>query len=133
MVTAFCLSPPVQYQRLRRSNSLSGTPIRTPTRLYARTPERLTPLHHCTTMEVMRLTVNLESDLYALAKSLAKAEDCSISVAVNRLLRRSLSGAARGATKTSLRTAKRNGFVISRGKRPVTADTVRQIEEDDET
>jgi len=84
-------------------------------------------------MEVMRLTVNLESDLYALAKSLAKAKNCSISVAVNRLLRRSLSGAARGATKTSLRTAKRNGFVISRGKRPVTADTVRQIEEDDET
>ena len=85
-------------------------------------------------MSGMRLTVNLESDLYALAKSLAKAEDCSISVAVNRLLRRSLRGAATGATKSSPRTGKRNGFVISRGKRPITADTVRQIEaEEDET
>ena len=81
----------------------------------------------------MRLTVNLESDLYALAKSLAKAEDCSISVAVNRLLRRSLPSAGKSAPKGSVRVAKRNGFVISRGKRPITADTVRQIEaEDDE-
>lgn len=30
----------------------------------------------------MRLTVNLEPDLYALAKSLAKSEDCTISAAV---------------------------------------------------
>ena len=42
----------------------------------------------------MRLTINLEPDLYAVAVSLAKAEDCSISAAVNRLLRRSLPGSA---------------------------------------
>ena len=74
----------------------------------------------------MRLTVNLEPDLYAVAKSLAKADDCSISDAVNHLLRRSLSGntkAVKGA-----RTVKRNGFVISHGRRPITADTVRQID-----
>ena len=82
----------------------------------------------------MRLTVNLEPDLYAVAKSLARAEDCTISAAVNRLLRRSLPGSAKDGGRRSVQPAKRSGFVISRGKRPITADTVRQIEaEDDET
>lgn len=36
----------------------------------------------------MRLTVRLDDDLYALAKAVSKAEDCSISAAVNLLLRR---------------------------------------------
>ena len=93
----------------------------------------LTPLHQCTTLETMRLTVNLEPDLYSVAKSLAKAEDCSISTAVNRLLRRSLPGAAKEVSRRSVRPSKRNRFVISRGKKPITADTVRRIEvEDDE-
>ena len=93
----------------------------------------LTPMHHCTRMERMRLTVNLEPDLYALAKSLAKAEDCNISAAVNRLLRRSLPGLSNNEARRSVRSAKRNLLVISRGKHPVTADTVRQIDaEDDE-
>ena len=38
----------------------------------------------------MRLTISLEDDLYAIARSLARTEDCSISVAVNKLLRRGL-------------------------------------------
>jgi hypothetical protein len=81
----------------------------------------------------MRLTVNLESDLYALAKSLAKAEDCTVSAAVNRLLRRSLPGGAQQGRQPSGRLAKRNGFAISRGRKPITADMVRQAEaEDDE-
>ena len=80
----------------------------------------------------MRLTVNLEPDLYALAKSLAKAEDCTISAAVNRLLRRSLPGGTKESSRRSP-SPKRNGFVISSGRQPITADTVRQIEvEDDE-
>jgi len=80
----------------------------------------------------MRLTVNLEPDLYALAKSLAKAEDCTISAAVNRLLRRSLPGATKGSSRRSP-PPKRHGFVISSGLQPITADTVREIEvEDDE-
>jgi hypothetical protein len=80
----------------------------------------------------MRLTVNLEPDLYAVAKSLATAEDCTISAAVNRLLRRVLMDEkTRGARGT--KSAKRSGLVISRGRRPITADLVRQIEaEDDE-
>jgi hypothetical protein len=85
-------------------------------------------MHHCTKMTGMRLTVNLEPDLYALAKSLAKAEDCTISAAVNRLLRRSLSGKPSRDGRQSGRPAKRNGFVISRGRRPISADTVRTIE-----
>ena len=72
--------------------------------------------------------MNLESDLYALAKSLAKAEDCTVSAAVNRLLRRSLPGAAKQGLQPSERLAKRNGFAISRGRKPITADTVRQAE-----
>ena len=67
----------------------------------------------------MRLTVDLEPDLYALAVSLAEAEACSISAAVNRLLRRSLVGGTdRGGSR------RRNGFVVSRGREPVTAETV---------
>ena len=87
------------------------------------------PLHQ--TMS-MRLTVNLDSDLYALAKSLAKAEDCTISAAVNRLLSRAFLKGSHGSGGAR-RPAKRNGFVVSRGKKPITADTVRQAEaEDDE-
>lgn len=77
----------------------------------------------------MRLTVNLDTDLYALAVSLAKAEDCSISAAVNRLLRRSLPGAsAHGPTRK-----RRNGFLISRGYEPITADDVARIEDEDDS
>ena len=92
----------------------------------------MTPLHHCTTIVNMRLTVNLETDLYALAKSLAKAEDCTISAAVNRLLRRSLPGGGKHPSRRSAQPAKRNGFVISRGRQPVTADTVRLVEAEDD-
>ena len=81
----------------------------------------------------MRLTVNLDTDLYALAKSLAKAEDCSISAAVNRLLARAFRIQPPRSGRGHARAAKRNGFVITRGKRPVTADTVRAAEAEDDT
>ena len=45
------------------------------------------PLHQKTRHE---MTVNLEPDVYAVAVSFAKAEDCSTSAAVNRLMRRGL-------------------------------------------
>lgn len=38
----------------------------------------------------MRLTINLDGDLYAVAKSLARESDSSLSAAVNLLLRRAL-------------------------------------------
>ena len=83
------------------------------------------PVHHTFRM---RLTVNLEPDLYALAVSLAKAEDCSISVAVNRLLRRSLADEARPGA----RPRRRNDFLVSKGREPVTADTVARTEAGDD-
>ena len=76
----------------------------------------------------MRLTVNLDADLYAIAVSLADAEDCSISAAVNRLLRRSLPGGAdRGAPPR-----RRNRLAISRGREPVPADIVARVEAEDD-
>ena len=72
--------------------------------------------------------MNLEPELYSIAKSLAKAEDCSISAAVNRLLKRSLLDAEKG--QRSRRAQKRNGFIVSRGKRPITADVVRKTDEE---
>ena len=76
----------------------------------------------------MRLTVNLDSDLYALAVSLAKAENCSISAAVNRLLRRALPG----GSDRSAPQRRRNHFAISRGREPVTADIVARVEAEDD-
>jgi hypothetical protein len=76
----------------------------------------------------MRLTVNLEPELYSIAKSLAKAEDCSISAAVNQLLKRSLMDA--GKSQRSRRVLKRNGLIVSRGKRAITADVVHKIDEE---
>ena len=79
----------------------------------------------------MRLTVNLDEDLYAIARSLAQAEGCTVSAAVNRLVRRSFEDA--GARRpTSKRGTKRNGFVVSRGGVPITADVVRRVESEDD-
>ena len=80
----------------------------------------------------MRLTINLEPDLYAVAVSLAKAEDCSISVAVNRLVRRSLPGAEPRRKGSSRGMKRRNGLLVSRGKEVITAETVQEIEAEDD-
>ena len=77
----------------------------------------------------MRLSVNLEPDLYALAKSLAKAEDCSISTAVNTLIRRSLSASQ---PKGRASGGRRNHILVSPGQEPVTADLVREVEAGDD-
>jgi len=80
----------------------------------------------------MRLTVNLEPDLYAIAVSFAKAEDCSISAAVNRLLRRGLPGVAHRDTPSIGRTKRRNGILVSMGGPPITAETILRMEEEDD-
>ena len=92
----------------------------------------LTPCHHYTTMKSMRLTINLEPDLYAVAVSLAKAEDCSISAAVNRLVRRSLPGAQFGEGKPAHAVERRNGLLVCDGREVVTAETVQRIEDEDD-
>jgi hypothetical protein len=80
----------------------------------------------------MRLTINLEPELYAVAVSLAKAEDCSISAAVNRLVRRALPGAAPGRSGDAGRVRRRNGLLVCRGKQVTTAETVQKIEAEDD-
>lgn len=80
----------------------------------------------------MRLTVNLESDLYALAKSLSKAEDCTLSAAVNRLLRRSIPGRRNQPAGDNAKPVIRNGFTVSRGALPITPELVRQMETEDD-
>ena len=81
----------------------------------------------------MRLTVNLEPDLYAVAVSLARAEDCSISAAVNQLLRRGLPGGDPWQPQSGESVSRRNGILVSKGREVVTAETVRRAEaEDDE-
>ena len=80
----------------------------------------------------MRLTVNLEPDIYAVAVSHAKAEDCSISAAVNRLLRRGLAGAGERLEPSAGRTKRRNGILVSVGGPPITAETIGRIEEEDD-
>ena len=80
----------------------------------------------------MRLTVNLEPDLYAIAVSLAKAEDCSISAAVNQLLRRVLPGGDARLPPSEALVTGRNGILVSRGREVVTAETVRRAEAEDD-
>lgn len=91
--------------------------------------DTIAPLHHTTGM---RLTINLEPELYAVAVSLAKAEDCSISAAVNRLVRRALPGAEPGARGDARRRKRRNGLLVCRGKEVITAETVQRIEAEDD-
>ena len=80
----------------------------------------------------MRLTINLEPDLYAVAVSLSKAEDCSISAAVNQLLRRALPGAPSSAGRPFSSMVRRNGLLVCDGREVVTAETVQQIEDEND-
>lgn len=80
----------------------------------------------------MRLTINLEPDLYAAAVSLAKAEGCSVSTAVNRLVRRALPGAEPGGSDDARRMKRRNGLLVCSGRELVTAETVQKIEAEDD-
>lgn len=70
----------------------------------------------------MRLSVNLDEDLYNAARTLARAEDISISEAINRLLRRALEQPA------TLQKSRR-GFPVLRGSRPFGPDEVAASED----
>lgn len=87
------------------------------------------PLHHTARM---RLTINLEPELYAVAVSLAKAEDCSISAAVNRLVRRALPGAEPREGGVASGMKRRNGLLVCRAKEVITAETIQKIEDEDD-
>ncbi len=82
------------------------------------------PLHH---NKPMRLSVNLEPDLYAVAKSLAKADDVSLNALINQKLRDALFGQTQ-PTQTHLK----NGLLVSSSKVRVTREMVMQALEEDE-
>ena len=69
----------------------------------------------------MRLTVNLDDDLYGVARSLSRAEDISISEALNRLLRRALQPPARPRRDKS-------GLPTSASKRTFGPDDVADVD-----
>ncbi|MBM3859546.1 MAG: hypothetical protein FJ395_07850 [Verrucomicrobia bacterium] len=73
----------------------------------------------------MKLTLDLESDLYATAKSLARKLNCSVSAAVHELLRRSLRPAPVVPPKTARRS---NGLPIVHGRRAFGSEDVYRIE-----
>ncbi len=75
----------------------------------------------------MRLSVNLEPDLYALAKSLAKADDISLNSLINQKLRDSFFGQTLPSP-----THEKNGLLVSNSKHRVTRAMVLQALEADE-
>ena len=75
----------------------------------------------------MRLSVNLEPDLYALAKSLAKADDVSLNSLINQKLRDSFFGTANPSV-----TYEKNGLLVSSSKQRVTRAMILEALEADE-
>lgn len=76
----------------------------------------------------MRLTINLDDDLYAVARSLAQTRDVSISVAVNTLLRRAVEPGL-GPIPAPV-AADAGGWPVVRGKRVVTAEDVKALDDE---
>lgn len=74
----------------------------------------------------MRLSVNLEEPYYRAAKALAKAEDCSLSAAVNRLVR---AGFERLDQRRAPSPRAGMPFPVSRGARPITSEMVDNIDQ----
>ena len=71
----------------------------------------------------MRMTVNLDEDLYLIAKGLSKEQDITISKAVNHLLRRSLEPVPSTAVDSL-------ELPIVKGRKPITSEDVYQAEEE---
>lgn len=83
----------------------------------------------------MRLTINLDDDLYAMARSHAVAEKTSISKAVSDLLRRkaTIPNAPQPSTKNELSYFDPVlGIQVSRGGHPFTSQDVQDLIDDDD-
>ena len=79
----------------------------------------------------MRLTINLDDDLYAMARSHAIATKTSISKAVGDLLRRR-THAATAFSAASPGTHPLSGFPVSQSEgRPITREDIRRAMDDD--
>ncbi len=79
----------------------------------------------------MKLTVDLDPDTYTEVVSFADVKDCSISAAVNQLLRRSLPGAHSQRGSPPYGMERRNGLLVCDGREVVAAETVQRIESED--
>jgi antitoxin component of RelBE/YafQ-DinJ toxin-antitoxin module len=75
----------------------------------------------------MRLTVRLDDDLHRMASAYAAAEGCSISTAINRLLRRLME-----SRPIERRDHERFPVSTTNGGRAVTTVEVRRLESEDE-
>ncbi len=84
----------------------------------------MSPAHH---NAGVRLTVRLDDDLHRMASAYAAAEGCSISTAINRLLRRLIAGGT-----VARRGNERFPVSKTRGSRVVTTAEVRRLESEDE-
>ena len=105
---------------------MGGNPCLNAFALWTRAPalDTTAPLHHTINM---RLTINLDEDLHRMAKSLAISEDCSISAAVNQLLRRTMAP----EVQHNARCHSKNGLPVVKCKRPVTDEDVYRAEEEE--
>ena len=77
----------------------------------------------------MRLTINMDDDLYAVAKALAQTRDLSISVAVNTLIRRAIEPAPIEPLPAPI-AADAGGWPVVRGKRVVTSEDVKALDDE---
>ncbi|WP_024905762.1 hypothetical protein [Robbsia andropogonis] len=68
----------------------------------------------------MRITLNIDDDVLAIARSRAEREHISIGSAISQLARAALQPAAQPA-------AIRNGLPVLPGARPVTTELVQQL------
>ncbi len=74
----------------------------------------------------MRTTIDLPDDLHAIAMSLARDRDCTLSTAVVDLLRRAL------GSNTQVEVIDRlTGFPLLASGRPVTTDDVRSLDDEE--
>ena len=83
----------------------------------------------------MRLSINLDDDLYAMARAHAVAERISISKAVNALLRSqstSRGATPRGREHSASYLSPVTGIRVSRGQRPVTNEDAKRLEEEED-
>lgn len=75
----------------------------------------------------MRLSINLREPYYRAAKALSKAEDCSLSSAVNQLI---AAGFEQQGNQSKQKSVSHQAFPTSKGRHRVTATMVNQIEQD---
>jgi plasmid stability protein len=77
----------------------------------------------------MRLTINLDDDLYAIARAHAQTMDVSISVAVNSLLRRAINPTIE-PIPTPFAADGGSGWPVVAGKRVVTPEDVKALDDE---